>query len=341
MNEMLLLKTPHAYETPVLSLEEKHVFLQETLDLFSRRRQGHMIHRCYMTPAALYYGGKFTSTPENYMKGGEISVIFHHAAHIGESALHPHGIIGIENGPGMESAMRCKSAPFFRAMPNIHTYIGRDLSAASIDLLPNVMEEELPNVRIVGANVDYLKTRLSADLGAGRRVMAEFGMTRGNMEGFPDDGFPYHIIKADMAFHRTQMSPGDIYAFTFDSNQNGASVEAAYNSEWTTLWARELINSMKRELPIQGDLDAEGFHFRCIWNAASHGGFNHIVADRRMEFAINGIPFTVYKGDGFGITNSYKMPVEYAEALADDTGWKFNLYQDADKRISMPAYTAA
>lgn len=91
---------------------------------------------------------------------------------------------------------------------------------------------------------------------------------------------------------------------------------------------------------MAGDFDPDSFHFRCIWNAVSHGGFNHVIADRRMEFSIDGNPFTVYRGDGFGITNSYKMPIEYAKSLASDTGWRFQLYQDQDKRISMPEYVA-
>jgi len=220
-------------------------------------------------------------------------------------------------------------------MPGLHTYLGRDLSEVSVSITPAVMQEELPNARVLSEHVDYLKSPLPKNLGKGRIVMAEFGMTRGNMEGFPEDGFPNHIFKKDLEFHRSQVREGDIYAYTFDSNQHGPSVEAAYNSHWTTLWVRELLGAMKSELPFEGDFDPKSFHFRDIWHAASHGGFNYAIADRKMEFAVNGNPYVLYRDDGLGVTNSYKQPEECAESLAHETGWRFDLHRGEDQRIPM------
>lgn len=323
---------------PVMA--DRDVFAKETLDLFAHRRQGHMIHRCYMTAKALEYGGKFQSTPENYLRRSELDLIQTYASHIGEQSRHFFGVIGIENGTGMENAMRAKTAPFFRAFAGLHTYYGRDMSQESVDLMKRVLPEEMPNVRIVAARSNYLMDPLPENLGKGRKVMAEFGMTRGNMEGFTADGFPYDIIKNDLLFHRAQMNEGDFYIFNFDANQNGDEVEASYNNIWTTLWARELLVSMKTYLDIDGDFDPEGFYFRCIWDKDSHGGHNHIVADRRMDFSIEGQDFTVHKGDMFGITNSYKMPVDYARLLAKDTGWTLSLLPHPEGRLNM-AYLKA
>ena len=336
MNQIIL-KSPQAIEKPLLSEADRIIFLQETIDLFTRRRQGHLIHRCYLTPEALHFGGKFSSAPASYMKPGEKCVIANAGGPISDRARHPFGVIGIENGPGMETAMREKSAAFFSQLAGLHTWVGRELSPASIGIMHNVMGGELPNVRIVPDQADFLRDAFPSGLGKGRKVLAEFGMTRGNMEGFPEDGFPYDTIKADLLAHRSRLDVGDIYTFTFDCNQNGAEVEAAYNSEWTTLWGRQLLHAMKTELPIEGDFDPESYDFRCIWEKASHGGFNYMIAQRKMEFSIAGIPVSIEKGEGWGITNSFKMPAEMIEPLAKDTGYTVDMHHSNDRRVAMPA----
>jgi uncharacterized SAM-dependent methyltransferase len=236
--------------------------------------------------------------------------------------------------------MRDKSSPFFSALKGLHTYVGRDYSPAAITSMNIVMEEELSGVTIVPDISDFHKAALPDNLGLGRKVIAEFGMTTGNMEGFPEEGFPYEIVKANIATQKALMSPGDIYTFTFDCNQNGKEVEAVYNSEWTTLWGRELLGAMKAELPIEGDFNPQAYDFRCIWNGQSHGGFNHMIARRKMEFSINGLDIKIEKGDGWGITNSYKMPEGIAEAVAKDLDLEIDFYRSSDERIAMPALTA-
>ena len=313
------------------------IFLQEAIDLFSGKRQGHLIHRCYMSSAALFFGGQFSSTPHNYMKPGEISAIYNSKARVGELVKHENGAVGIENGPGMETAMRSKSAPFFSAMPGLHTYIGRDYSDMSIDMLKIIMAEELPHATIIGDRSNYLTDPLPSH-SKGRKIISEFGMTTGNMEGKPEDGFPYETIKANIAAQKRHMDDGDIYTVPFDCNQNGDEVEAAYNSQWTTLWGRELFKLMKAELPVSGDFDPEAFTFKSIWDGTSHASHNYMIAQRDMSFKIASQKFDIKKGDKFGITNSYKMPVTYARKIADELDLKLEMFYSDDKRIAMPVY---
>ncbi len=325
----------------ILSDEERAVFLKEAVDLFTRKRQGHLIHRCYLTPKALYYGGLFSSRPESYMKAGELCVIPRAANSISEISRHPFGVIGIENGPGMRSAMIDKSIPFFSRLAGLHTWVGRDSSLASIDIMDDVMGSALPNIRIIPDVSDFNKAAFPNGLGKGRKVMAEFGMTRGNMEGFPEDGFPYHVMKADMLSHRSRLNEGDIYTYTYDCNQNGKEVEKAYNSQPTTMWGRELLRTMKYELPIKGDFDPDSYDFRNEWVASSYGGFNYMIAQRRMQFEISQVPITIERGEGWGITNSFKMPLDFAQSLADETGYRMKMHLSHDKRIAQPAFIVA
>ena len=342
MNERVLLKErpPQRPRKSIFTPEDWHNFLQESVDLFLRNRQGHLIHRCYLTEKALIYGGKFSSAPANYMKPAEIGVIPIAAANISSKYPHLDGFIGIENGPGMETAMRSKSGPFFGGLNGLHTWVGRDLSPASINLMPPVMSDELSDVRIVPDMSDFNEAAFPKGLGKGRRVIAEFGMTVGNMEGFPEDGFPVHIIRKTWAKHRSRMKAGDIYTFTFDCNQNGGEVERAYNSKWTTFWGRELFQVMANELPIEGDFDPKSYVFRDEWEKQSHGGFNYMIAQRKMDFAIAGHPITIEKGEGWGITNSYKMPEEIAEDTAEQTGFEIDWNYGPDRRVPMPALVA-
>ncbi len=332
---------PRASETPLLSDDEKVVFLQEAIDLFTQRKQGHLIHRCYLTPEALQYAGRWTSRKESYAKAGEICVIPTAGRSITEFARHDFGVVGIENGPGMKSAMIDKSALFFSQLAGLHTWVGRDLSPSSIDIMKDVMGRELPNVRIIPDLADFQKAAYPDSLPKGRKVLVEFGLTRGNMQGFPEDGFPYHIILEDMLSHASRLDSGDIYTYTFDCNQNGDEVERSYNSDYTTYWGRELFRAMQSELAehITGDFDPDSYSFEDVWVAPAHGGFNYMIADRTMQFEIAGIPVTAHKGEAqFGITNSFKQPLEIAEQLANDTDTTMKLHLSDDKRIAQPAF---
>lgn len=332
---------PRAGEQPLLSDEERIVFLQETIDLFTRNRQGHLIHRCYLTPKSLEYAGVWTARKESYPKAGELNVIPQAGNSISGLARHDFGVVGIENGPGMRSAMIDKSAEFFSRLAGLHTWVGRDLSPSSTDIMEDVMGSALPNVRIIPDLADFQRAAYPAGLPKGRKVLAEFGLTRGNMEGFPEDGFPYEIILSDILSHASRLGSGDIYTYTFDCNQNGGEVERSYNSENTTYWGRELFRAMQRELGgyITGDFDPDSYDFRDIWIKNAHGGFNYMIADRTMNFEIAGIPITAHKNEPqFGITNSFKQPLEIAEQLAQDTKSEMLMHLSDDKRIAQPAY---
>lgn len=340
MNQHLL-HSPHAGHPPLLDDVDRLVFLQESIDLFTRQKQGHMIHRCYLTPEALEYAATWTARKESYAKAGELCVIPKAGNSVSKLARHPFGIIGLENGVGMRSAMIDKSAEFFSRLAGLHTWVGRELSPASIDIMPEVMGSALPNVRIIPDLADFQKAAYPKNLPKGRKVLAEFGLTRGNMQGFPEDGFPYDALVEDMLAHASRLDSGDIYTYTFDCNQNGDEVERSYNSEYTTYWGRELFRAMQSELGeyITGDFDPDSYSFRDIWEAKAHGGFNYMIADRTMRFEIAGIPIIAHKGEPqFGMTNSFKQSLEIAERLEADTNSKMVMHLSDDKRIAQPAY---
>lgn len=336
-----LLHAPRAGDAPLLTDEERMVFLQESIDLFTRKKQGHLIHRCYLTPEALQYAAIWTARKESYAKAGELCVIPTTGNSISDIARHHFGVVGIENGPGMRSAMIDKSAEFFSRLAGLHTWVGRDLSPSSINIMQDVMGSALPNVRIIPDLADFQRASYPEGLPKGRKVLAEFGLTRGNMEGFPEDGFPYHILLEDILSHRSRLGSGDIYTYTFDCNQNGDEVERSYNSDYTTYWGRELFRAMQTELAdyITGDFDPDSYSFRDIWMKNAHGGFNYMIADRTMKFEIAGIPITADKGEAqFGITNSFKQPIEIAKQLAEDTDSEMVMHLSGDNRIAQPAY---
>jgi hypothetical protein len=338
---LALLHSPHAGQPPLLNDVDRAIFLQESIDLFTRKKQGHLIHRCYLTPEALEYAGIWTARKESYAKAGELCVIPTAGDSISTLARHPFGIVGIENGAGMRSAMLDKSAEFFSRLAGLHTWVGRELSPASISIMDEVMGGALPNVRIIPDLADFQKAAYPLDLPKGRKVLAEFGLTRGNMQGFPEDGFPYHILVEDMLAHASRLDSGDIYTYTFDCNQNGTEVERSYNSDYTTYWGRELFRAMQSELAehITGDFDPDSYSFRDIWVKSAHGGFNYMIADRTMKFEIAGVPITAHKGEPqFGITNSFKQPVEITEQLAIDTNYEMKMHFSEDRRIAQPAF---
>ena len=65
-----------------------------------------------------------------------------------------------------------------------------------------------------------------------------------------------------------------------------------------------------------------------------------MIATRKMQFEIDGIPITIERGEGWGITNSFKIPVDMLQPLADETGYRLVMHFSEDKRIAMPAFIA-
>ena len=65
-----------------------------------------------------------------------------------------------------------------------------------------------------------------------------------------------------------------------------------------------------------------------------------MIANRKMEFSLAGKSFVKYKGDGIGITNSYKMPKDIADQLSHDTGFKIRWNYGEDRRVPMPTFSA-
>lgn len=340
MIEDLLLKSRSADHVTVLSERDKAVFLEEAIDLFTHKRQGHLIHRMYMNSDALAYWSRFMKHDGYYVTRSESILIQRYASVVGDMAHHPEGVTGIENGPGTNSAMKRKSGIFFSAMPHLHTYIGRDWSPEISANIPHVMNDFLPDAKIVSDQSNFLKDGLPVC--KGRKVLAEFGLTSGNMAGFPSDPFPRHIFQRDMIFQRSLLDDGDIYVISFDANQDEQSVTYAYTSDWLTQWGREVFRIMKDVLPIEGDFDPEAFVFHPIWHKESHINTNNMVAMRHMEFSLGGIPVVVHEGEPFGITNSYKIPVELFSDIAKRSGFEMGgLFQDSAKRMTMAVLKAA
>lgn len=294
-----------------------------------------------MTPAALAYWAEFMKHDGYYVTRSEVRLIKRYASVIGDMAYHSNGIVGIENGPGTKSAMLLKSGIFFAAMPGLHTYIGRDWSPTIVKSIDKVMQKFLPSAKIISDMSNFLKDPLPKKLKKGRKVMVEFGITRGNMEGFPRNPFPVDVFHHDISFYREQLEVGDLYISTFDANQDEESVTYAYTSDWLTLWGRELFRSMLRELPIKGDFDPESFVFVPIWYPESHVNTNNMKALRRMDFSIGDKNFTIQEGECFGITNSYKMPVPLFSSIAKNAGFEtIGLFQDMKKRMTITVLKA-
>jgi uncharacterized SAM-dependent methyltransferase len=324
-----------------LGEEDKNIFLQETIALFSRTRQGHLIHRMYMTDAALAFWSEFMLHDGYYVTRSEVALISQFAPAVARFATHPDGIVGIENGPGTASALINKSAAFFSVMPGLHTYVGRDWSPAIVRDLEKVLGGLLAGVRILPDLANYRTQALPDGLGRGRKVMAEFGATRGNMEGLTSDPFPIEVLTNGLLFHRSQLEPGDLYVLTFDANQDKLSIEYAYTSTWLTKWGCELFHIMRDQLPFEGNFDPTAFEYVPRFHPEVHLTANNMVALKAMSFSINGQQFEISRGDAFAITNSYKTPVSTFNAIAASAGFEIAaLYQDENRRMTMPVLLA-
>lgn len=288
--------------------DEAH--LKDVQDLFNKTRGGTYIQHAFVTPEQLAAWSEFMKWPFYYASRNEPPLIPVAADATAKLIRSPQSVVGVENGPGTESGIQLKTIPYYSRIPGLHTLLGRDWSNSVGEAFYGTDKKKLPGVKRIFDLANFNKDLLPPNLPAGQKVFAEFGFSRGNLEGLPEDGYPMHILEADADHLVSLMNEGDTFAGTIDANPNPEDILRCYSPPINDEWGRAQVRHMIESLPITGDLVPEDFDTRPLWHDNSWLCTNNLIARRKMEFNVGGMDCTAYKDEPYPFTNMWKAPID-------------------------------
>jgi hypothetical protein len=317
--------------------DEAH--LKDVQDLFNRVRGGTYIQHAFVTPRQLSAWSEFMKWPFYYASRNEPLLIPIAARETAKLIRHPQSVIGVENGPGTESGVKLKTIPYYSRIPGLHTLVGRDWSDGVGKVFNKVVKDELLDVDPIFNHSNFNRDRLPLGLPKGQRAFAEFGFSRGNLEGKDEDGYPMHVLEADADHLVSLMNHGDTYAVTIDANPNTDDILRCYSPLINDEWGRAQVQHMIDSLPITGDLVAKDFNTKPIIRDNSWLCTNNLIPKRTMEFNVGGVDCTAYKGEPYPFTNMWKVPLDPIVAVYEARGLKLKAPpRDTNRWVHIPVF---
>lgn len=317
--------------------DEAH--LKDVQDLFNKVRGGTYIRHAFVTPEQLAAWSEYMKWPFYYASRNEPPLIPIASYESSKLKIPGQPAIGVENGPGTSSGIQLKTIPYYEGIPGLKTLLGRDWSEGVGKALHCTNRKRLRGVERRFDLANFNKDPLPLDLPAGQRFFTEFGFSRGNLEGLPEDGYPIHILEADAEHLVNLMNEGDVFAGTIDANRNKDDVLRCYSPPVNDEWAQAQIRHMIETLPITGDLIPEDFRAQALWHEESWLSTNNLVATRTMKFNAGGMDCTAYKGEPYPFTNMWKAPIDPILDVYQSKGLKLKaLPKDKNKWVHIPVF---
>lgn len=313
--------------------------LKDVQDLFAGIGGGQYIRHAFVTEEQLARWSDYMQWAFYYASRNEPPLIPIAADQTAKLIRCPHSVVGVENGPGTVSGVELKTIAYYSRIPGMHTLVGRDWSEGVGEAFHKVVGNKIPEVRRIFDLSNFNRDPLPRDIPRGQKIFAEFGFSRGNLEGNHQDGYPMHLLEADADHLVSLMSEGDTYAMTIDANPFEEDILRCYSPPVNNEWGRSQIRHMKSTLPITGDFFAEDFITRPIWYANSWLCTNNLIPTRTMHFNVGGLDRTAYKGQPYPFTNMWKVPLDPIVSVYEERGLKLKATpRDANKWVHIPVF---
>jgi len=314
------------YETP---------FLDDMVDLWTRKRAGGAFQHVMAGKAFELYE-QFTRAADSnyYLFNSEAKLIRENPDFFRRGAS-----TAIELGMGSLNSVIHKSEPFYDAVRPPEGIIV-DYSVVAARSASEYLQGKFPDVKVDMRFSNFNEEDLRIK-GTDRRIMAQFGGTLGNAEGFLDGGLPREFIVKCLTNYRRNLNPGDYFVVGLDQNQDEESLHACYSHELIAKFSMATLDRMAKELPVL-QFDADDFEYAHVWNKESHLYAHGFKAKRNGFFGIGGRNYVRYdKGDMFVYCNSYKYPQEFLDDVFEASGFKpCDRLVDPQKRMHIHALEA-
>ncbi|MEQ9231783.1 MAG: L-histidine N(alpha)-methyltransferase [Cyclobacteriaceae bacterium] len=303
-------------------------FKLDIIDLFNRKRGGHVDHWLYRDALRGQVSGSqlwhqfLKASKSYYVLKNEIELISRLAS-TQDSNFQAIDTI-IDFGVGNDLAVRKKIIPLVHGLKNVKAYIGIDISKSFLDKADAVIngETSLETYTIQGDFYSALPP-----FPGNHRLGLMLGSTITNQNMREGAEFPEDKILSKLSHLRKLLHEGDKMLITFYSNTDRASVYDAYTNVY---WSRHIEGLMYDVSKIAiGDFKADGWQHQKVWGIKAPVIHQCLEATVNQSFNIGDESFEVKRGERFVAVNNFKFPVSLFQSLCKKSGFSLgNIYAD-------------
>ena len=306
-------------------MDQRTEFKKDILDFFGRKRGGH-VERWFhlgtapdgMTDTDLY--GAFLRASKNYyILPNEVALIEHIADKLANRIGRFDTLLDIGVGP--KPSVRRKILPLAAKFKDGDTYGPVDISQEYIDGSDEVVREHT-RLKVRPIRGDFFRDALVFP--GKNRLAAFFGATASNQNALEGEDFPRQSIVQKLAHIRSLLDNGheNLLLASFDSNADPHSIIRAYDDIHWKRFVANLAYSIHQVLDVEGNFRPSAWHYEPVWDEKAKVLHHMLVASEDQEFAIDGIPFEIKKGERFIAINSFKFPVKWFQSMAREAGFE-------------------
>jgi L-histidine N-alpha-methyltransferase len=250
---------------------------------------------------------RITRLPEYYLTRAERAILGAFGPAV-MRALRPHDVVEI--GAGLAAKIR----PLLRAAGTVRRYVPIDMDEGTLTAAARLLVRTLPGLAVHGLVGDFERDLAHVPRASGRRLVAFFGSTIGNLDPPARRRFLRsirHLLPLDgrLLLGLDLMKDPRVLHAAYD---DAAGVTAAFN--------RNVLHVINRELGANFVPDAFRHEARVDETAARVE--MHLVADRAQTVRVRalGLSLRFAAGDDIWTESSYKFTRPGVEAMLTGAG---------------------
>ena len=320
-------------------LQEQTAFEQDVIAVMEGREDAVLMPHMYENPlfeGDLVNGANLWTDVYNkahgyYLGKGEREAIANNSDNIAK--LLGEGVTFVDLGPGSATSVRAKTFPLLESIRNVERYIPIDVSKAYVDSSIEAVSHEFPHIKLKGIQSDFYVC--SSLAGHYKNSVAFFsGSTIGNIPEVTSK-ISYKNIVDKLVRLKNLVGEGGTLIITQDTNQDEASLCAAYHNEYTKKFTLNVLHRINRDLNTNG-FDASAFTFDTQWNPQNHFYGRYAVPTKDQTFSINARILTVKAGQKLDIVRSYKYSADAFIKLGQQAGFNsIDCFMDSSERTAV------
>jgi len=298
-------------------------FRADIIDLFERKRGGHVQHWLYSDTARQQMTGSelwraFTrSSRAYYIPRDEISLI---AARSPGMLAQSAADTVVDFGVGSVSVVRNKVMPIISGLDKVKIYAGVDISEDMLSQAANAVHQDRPDLSIETYHQNFHHGRI--ELGGHKRLGLLFGCSVTNQNMKETEGFPHDEIVKNLKDFQTHLGQDGELLITYDANTNSQQAMESYDNPYWPQHVTGLMYDIERMLKIGGDFDPAAWEHEKHWDHRAHVIHQCVVASRAQTLVMEDREYHFRRGERFVTINCFKFPDDLFDSLCDEAGFK-------------------
>ena len=262
---------------------------------------------------------KIMNMPGYYLTNCELDIFKNKTKELADSILFddtPFDLIELGAGDAMKSSYLLK----YLVDEDIDfTYMPIDISGNILSVLKKNLSDDLPSLKMITLEGEYLNMLDKATLISNRRKVVLFlGGNIGNMDLQESNHFCQEL--------RRKLNPKDLMIIGFDLKKNPHTILSAYNDAEgiTASFNLNLLSRINQEL--EGNFDITKFQHYQMYDPVSGACKSYLVSLSNQQVHIAGNVFNFAENELIDMEISQKFSREDIKKLAKDSG--FHLFKE-------------